>query len=90
MGVEIQAVAQHISSKMTLEQIVQESSHLSQAQLAELLDRLAVRLHGGMVPEVEESWRQEVRQRIADIEGGREKGLSGEEVSARIRKIVGR
>jgi len=75
---------------MTVEQIMAETDRLAPAQLAVLAERLAIRLHGGISPEVEESWRQETRHRLADIESGREPGVPGEEVSARIRKIVGR
>jgi len=75
---------------MTLDQIVAETNHVPQEQLADLVDRLTIRLHGGIPAEVDESWRQETRRRLDDIESGREKGIPGEEVSARIRKIVGR
>ena len=75
---------------MTLEQIVQESSRLPREQLAELVDHLSARLHDDIAPEIEEAWRQETRRRIADIESGKEVGIPGEIVSARIRKIVGR
>jgi hypothetical protein len=36
------------------------------------------------------AWRQEVRQRIAEIESGTVNGVPGDEVSAKIRQIVGR
>ncbi len=75
---------------LTLEQIVIETTHLPQEQLADLVDRLTLQLHGGIPADVEESWRQETRHRLEDIRSGREPGLPGEEVSARIRKIVGR
>jgi len=75
---------------MTLAQIVQESNQLPREQLVELVDHLAAKLHGGIAPEIEESWRRETRRRVAEIESGQEKGIPGEEVSARIRKIVGR
>jgi putative addiction module component (TIGR02574 family) len=75
---------------LTLDQIVAETSHLPPGQLADLVDRLTAQLHGGISVGVEESWRQETRRRLADIESGRETGIPGEEVSARIRKIVGR
>jgi len=74
---------------MTLEQIVQESSRLPHEQLAELVDHLSAKLHGAIAPDIEESWRLETRRRLADIQSGREKGIPGAEVSARIRKIVG-
>jgi hypothetical protein len=34
-------------------------------------------------------WQAGMKCRIVDIESGREAGISGEEVTARIRKIVG-
>jgi putative addiction module component (TIGR02574 family) len=75
---------------MTLQQIVRESDGLPQEQLAELVDHLLVKLHSGIAPDIEESWKVETRRRIAEIESGRETGVPGAEVSARIRKIVGR
>jgi hypothetical protein len=74
----------------TLKQIEEQTDQLPAAQLAELVDRLTVKLHGGIAPGVEESWLQETRRRVAEIESGTDPGLSGAEVSARIRKIVGR
>jgi hypothetical protein len=74
----------------TLKQIEEQTDQLPAAQLAELVDRLTVKLHGGIAPEVELSWLKETRRRVAEIEGGAEPGLPGAEVSARIRKIVGR
>ncbi len=73
---------------MTLDQIVEEARHLPTQQVAELVDRLSEGLH--VSPGVEEKWIAETRRRIADIEAGRVQGIPGPEVSARIRKIVGR
>ncbi len=74
----------------TLKQIEEQTDQLPAGQLAELVDRLTIKLHGGIVPEVEESWLQETRHRVTEIESGVEPGVPGAEVSARIRKIVGR
>ncbi|HOC54969.1 MAG TPA: addiction module protein [Verrucomicrobiota bacterium] len=73
---------------MTLDQIVEEARHLPTEQVAELVDRLSEGLH--LSPGIEESWKAETRQRIADIEGGKVQGIPGAQVSARIRKLVGR
>jgi putative addiction module component (TIGR02574 family) len=73
---------------MTLDQIVEEACHLPTEQVVELVDRLSQGLH--LSSGIEESWKDETRQRIADIEAGRVQGIPGPEVSARIRKIVGR
>lgn len=74
----------------TLKQIEEQTDQLPAGQLAELVDRLTIKLHGGIVPEVVESWLQETRRRVTEIESGVEPGVPGAEVSARIRKIVGR
>ena len=73
---------------MTLDQIVEEARLLPPEQVAELVDRLSERLH--LSSGVEVSWKAETRRRVADIEAGKVPGIPGKEVSARIRKIVGR
>ena len=73
---------------MTLDQIVEEARHLPTEQVLELVDRLSEGLH--LSPGIEESWKAETRRRVADIETGKVQGIPGREVSARIRKVVGR
>ncbi len=73
---------------MTLDQIVEEARRLPTEQVVELVDRLSEGLHLG--PGIEESWKAETRRRVADIEAGKVQGIPGTEVSARIRKAVGR
>ena len=73
---------------MTVEQIVEEAKHLPNEQVMELVDRLSEGLQ--LTPEIENSWRFETRRRVAEIAEGKVQGISGSEVSARIRKIVGR
>jgi putative addiction module component (TIGR02574 family) len=41
-------------------------------------------------PEIEAAWKVEIARRIKEIQSRKVQGLSGEEVSARVRKIVGR
>ena len=75
---------------MTLDQIVEEVNHLSPAQVAELVDRLTLNLHHAVDPQIEDAWKQEARRRLAELESGQVKTIPGQEVSERIRKIVGR
>lgn len=75
---------------MTLEQIVEEASRLPREQVAEVVDRLGSVLHPGPDVGIEMTWKNEVRHRLADLESGRVEAIPGEEVSQRIRKIVGR
>jgi Putative addiction module component len=74
---------------LTPDQIVEEVRHWPQQRLTELLDRLTSTLHTDD-PGIEEAWKQETRRRIAEIENGAVQGVSGEEVSTRNRKLVGR
>ena len=73
----------------TLDQIVEEVRHWPQEQVAELVDRLTFGLHPGD-PATDGAWKREARRRVAEIESGQVAGIPGEEVSARIRQIVGR
>jgi putative addiction module component (TIGR02574 family) len=51
--------------------------------------RLAEDLHTSD-PEIEAAWKTEIDRRIEEIQSGKVKGISAEDVSARIRKILGR
>lgn len=72
---------------MTLNEIVEEVRHWPREQVTALVDQLASTIHGED-PEAQAAWRQEIRQRIAEIESGAITGIPGEEVSARVRRIV--
>jgi putative addiction module component (TIGR02574 family) len=73
---------------MTLDQIVEEARHWPPEKVGELVGRLTEDLHTGE-PEIESAWQVEVSRRVEEIQSGKVKGVPGEEVSARIRKIVG-
>lgn len=75
---------------ITLDQIVEETRQLPPDVVAELVDRILIARHVGMESGVEESWKKEARRRVAEIESGQVQGIPGEEVSARIRKTLGR
>ena len=75
---------------MTLDQIVEETKQLPREQVAELVDHLTLSLHQAMEPAVETAWKTEVAKRVQEIQSGQVQGIPGEEMSARIRQIVGR
>jgi putative addiction module component (TIGR02574 family) len=75
---------------MTLDQIVEEASHLPREQVAEVVDRLTSALHTDVEPEIESAWKLETRRRLAELENGKLQAVPGDVVSRRIRKIVGR
>jgi putative addiction module component (TIGR02574 family) len=74
---------------LTLEQIVEEIRHWPPEKVGELVGRLTEDLHSSN-PEIEAAWKTEVDRRIEEIQSGKVQGIPGQEVSARIRKIVGR
>ena len=74
---------------MTLDSIVEETRQLPADVVAELVDRILRARHGGMDQSIEQSWKEETRRRIAEIQNGEVQGIPGEEVSAQIRKKLG-
>lgn len=74
---------------LTLEQIVEEIRHWPPEKIGELVGRLTEDLHTSD-PKIEAAWKIEIDRRIEEIQSGKVRGIAGEEVSARIRKIVGR
>ena len=69
---------------------MEETRRLPRQQMAELVDRLTLSLHQAMEPRVESEWREVVSGRVAEIRSGSVEGISGDEISERIGKIVGR
>jgi putative addiction module component (TIGR02574 family) len=73
---------------MTLDEIVEEARHWPPEKVGELVGRLTENLHTSD-PEIEAEWQSEIARRLEEIQSGKVQGISGEEVSARVRKIVG-
>lgn len=74
---------------LTLDQIIEEARHWPPEKVGELVSRLTEDLHASD-PETQAAWKTEVDRRVQEIQTGKIKGIPGEEVSARIRKIIGR
>ncbi len=74
---------------LTLEQIVEEARHWPPEKVGELVGRLTEDLHASD-PEIEAAWKTEIARRIEEIQTGKVQGIPGEEVSSRIRRILGR
>lgn len=75
---------------LTLDQIVEETRSMPHDVVSELVDRILLAAHGGQSEENEKAWAETVHRRIEEIRGGKVQLIPGEEVSARIRRIVGR
>ena len=73
---------------ITLDQIVEETRHWPPEKVGELVGRLTEDLHAGDL-ETEAAWKTEISRRIEEIETGKVQGVPPEEVSARVRKILG-
>ena len=74
---------------MTLDQIIEETRHWPPEKVGELVGRLSEDLHAAD-PDIEAAWQTEIARRLDEIRKGKVQGVPGEEVSARVRKIVGR
>jgi putative addiction module component (TIGR02574 family) len=78
---------------MSVEQLEQSVLNLNPEDRRRFLDWLyehEKELAGASDPVIDQAWKQETRRRVAEIESGAVKAIPGEEVSTRIRKIVGR
>lgn len=75
---------------MTVEEIVEETSQWPADAVADLVDRIMLAKHGGVAPEIDAAWRDEVRRRIDEIEKGRVQPIPLEETLAKARAILGR
>jgi putative addiction module component (TIGR02574 family) len=58
--------------------------------VAELVDRLMLTLDAAAESEIEAAWKTETRRRLTEMVDGRVQAVAGDEVSHRIRRIVGR
>jgi putative addiction module component (TIGR02574 family) len=74
---------------ITLDQIMEETRHWPPEKVGELVGRLTEDLHAS-APETEAAWKAEIARRIEEIQTGKVQGIPGEEVSARIRRMLGR
>ena len=75
---------------MTVDQLVAEARQLPRDLRAELLDRLGLEMHGEASPEVEAEWNRVALERLAAVESGRSQAYPGEEVMARMHRLIGR
>lgn len=76
--------------RMTIEQIVEETRLWPDDVVAELVDRIMLAKHGVDDSSLSPAWSTTVARRVEEIRSGKVKGIPGDVVSARIRKIVGR
>lgn len=74
---------------MSVDQVVEETSRWPADQVDVLFERLLASHYRLPDPATDTEWAAELKRRIDDIESGREVGIPGEEVMARVRKIVG-
>ena len=74
---------------MTVAQVVEETRRWPADQVEVLFERLLASHYRQPDPALDAESAEELKRRIDDIESGREAGIPGEEVMARVRKIVG-
>lgn len=78
-----------VRMRMTVDQVVEETKHWPEEQVAALFERFLLSNYRLPDAAADADWAAEMKRRVDDIESGREVGVPGEEVAARIRKIVG-
>jgi hypothetical protein len=74
---------------MTVEQIFEETRQWPAEKITQLVGLLSSDLHTSD-PEIEADWRSVTEQRLEEIRSGKVREIPGEEVAAKIRKILSR
>lgn len=75
---------------MIVEQVSEETKHWPSEQVEALFESLLVSNYRLPDPGEDATWATDIERRIDDIDSGRGSGIPGEEVMARVRKILGR
>ncbi|MES2696199.1 MAG: addiction module protein [Verrucomicrobiota bacterium] len=75
---------------LTIEQIVEETRQWPADVVSDLVDRIMLAKYGVQNPALPAAWASTVDRRVEEIRSGKVEGVPGDEVSERIRKIVGR
>lgn len=73
-----------------MEQLTVEAASLPAKDRATLAERLVEGLVDRPDPAVERAWAVEARRRLEELRSGKVKLIPGEEVSARVRRLVSR
>jgi hypothetical protein len=81
--------AQFSTMSLTLEQIVEETRRWPDDVVAELIDRIVIAKHGGLDADHAAQWGRVAEGRAAESERDPSVLVSGQDVTARIRKITG-
>jgi hypothetical protein len=74
--------------QLTVDQIVEGTRDWSNEKLVLLVHQLERRLQD-VEPRIEEAWIAEAHRRIEEVETGKAMLVPGEDVSERVRRIVG-
>jgi len=75
---------------LTVEQVIAETKNWPEEQIKTLFERFLLANYRLPDPQLDPAWAAEIKRRVDEIESGREAGIPGDEVMARVRKIVGR
>ena len=69
-------------------ELSQQARKLAPEDRARLAEELLASLEGDVEPEVDAAWDEELRKRIAEVEGGAVKLVPADEVFARVRRTL--
>lgn len=74
---------------MTVDQVIAETKNWPDKQVEALFEHFLLSNYRLPSPDLDKAWASEIQRRVEDIESGRVAGIPGDEVMARMRKIVG-
>lgn len=74
---------------MTVDQVIAETKGWPEEKVEMLFERFLLSNYRLPAADLDPDWAAEIKRRVEDMESGRVVGISGDEVMARVRKIVG-
>jgi hypothetical protein len=75
---------------MTVEQLVHEAASLRSEEQINLIERLLIEFGNPSSARSDEEWRVIARRRWTEVENGTAETISGDQVLAQARRLVGR
>lgn len=72
-----------------MDQIIEETKAWPEEEVETLLERFLLSNYRTPDPALDPDWAAEIQQRVDDLESGKERAISGDEVMERVRHIVG-
>jgi hypothetical protein len=89
LALKTAASQHHFFMALTMEEIVRETRNWPAEKVTELVGLLCSDLHESL-PEIDQTWKDTAQRRLEELNSGKVREVPGEQVAAKIRKILSR